>query len=113
MHLFFNRSVLPIGTHLLLPMAPEVIQRVQIGASDRQPHQSDPQDPHHASRHLGDMTTVPVQHERHLPSPVPLMDQSQELLEVSLPLLLPLQEQPCSALGVEGAEDHALRVGSA
>jgi hypothetical protein len=31
MHLFFNRSVLPIGTHLLLPMAPEVIHRVQFG----------------------------------------------------------------------------------
>ena len=31
MHLFFNRSVLPIGTHLLLPMAPEVIHAFRSG----------------------------------------------------------------------------------
>ena len=59
------------------------------------------------------MTTVPVQDERHLPSSVLLMDQPEELLEVFFPLLLPLQEQPCPVGGVEGAEDHPLRVGPA
>ena len=84
MNLLLDRSVLPVGTHLLLPMVPEVIQRVEFRTADRQPHQPDSQDVRLASRILGRMTTVPVQQERHLPSSIPLMDQPEELLEVFL-----------------------------
>ena len=113
MHEFLDRPVLPVGTISLLAMTPQVIHRVQFGTSDRQPNQLDSEASRVALRGLGRMATVPVQYERHPPSSVLLMDQPEELLEVFFPLLLPLQEQPCPVRGVECAEEHPLRVGSA
>ena len=113
MHELLNRPVLPVGTDSLLAMAPQVIHRVQFGTSNRQPNQSDPRAPCVASRGLGRMGTVPVQDQRHTPSPILLMDQPEEFLEVFFPLLLPLQEQPCPVGGVEGTEEHPLGVASA
>src|SRR5271156_4084331 len=107
LNLFFDRPILPVGTDALLAMTPQVIHRVQFGTSDRQPNQLDSEASRVALRRPGRMTTVPVQHERHLPSSVSLMDQPEEFLEVFFPLLLPLQEQPRPVGGVECAEDHA------
>ena len=82
MNLFLDRPILPVGTDSLLAMTPQVIHRVQFGTSDRQPNQLDSELSRVALRRLGRMTTISVQHERHLPSSVALMDQPEEFLEV-------------------------------
>ncbi len=92
MNLFFDRRVLPIGTDSLLAVASQVIPCVQLRTADRQPDQLDPEQARLVLRDLGRMTTVLVQHERHLPSSVVFVDQPEELPEIRSTLLLPLQE---------------------
>src|SRR5437764_1284297 len=104
MNLFLDRPVLPVGTDSLLPMAPQVVQRVQLGTSVRQPYQPNSQEPGQTSRPLGRMTSILIQQERHVPSAIPLLDQSQEFLEILLTLLLPFQKQSRPVARVERPE---------
>jgi hypothetical protein len=111
--LIINGGVLPVGTDLVLPIAPEVIHRVELGRPLRQPEQLDIEagdQPLGCSRGVA---AILIQQQGDMPTPIMMLDQPQEGLEVLSPLMLSDQEQPSACAEIHHPEDHAAGIPAA
>jgi hypothetical protein len=111
--LIIDGGILPVGTDLVLPIPPEVIHRVELGRPLRQPDQLGIRPGCQLLGGPSGVAAILVQQQGDMPTPVMVMDQSQERLKVLGPLMLSGQEQPRARAEIHCPEDHSAGISAA
>jgi hypothetical protein len=101
-----DRLVLLAGADLVLGVAPQVVQRVELRRPLGQPDQFGPRPLGHAPGARCGVAGVLVQQQGDVPTPVMPVEVIEERLEVPGPLPLPDQEKLGPRPEVEAPEDH-------
>jgi len=100
-----DRGILMVGTHLTLGMTPQVIHRVQLRATLGQPDQTDLKLPCQPDRGACCVTGILIQQQPNRPTPVVLVDELEEGLEVLGSLSAAREQQSVTRAHVDRAEE--------
>ncbi len=101
-----DARVLPVRADVLLHVPPQMIHRVQVRGSRRQPEQGDAQRPRKALRGARRMARVSVQQQRDVAVAIAAAQLVQERAEVRCPLPLAAQQHEVTSTKVHRAEQH-------